>query len=89
MSTSGAKGCADDSEGGMLDTVHCFGGTKACGGGGSDGGGLACGALVSSSAFVPDVVVPSQIPLPGGVVVVVPTPPPIGDCPEVWSSFVV
>jgi hypothetical protein len=78
------------SEGGVLNTVHCFGGTEACGIRGPNGSVLSRGAMVSSSSFVPSAVVAGRIPLPSGVVVVVPTPPPpTGDCFEVWSSFIV
>jgi hypothetical protein len=76
------------SEGGVLNTVHYFGGAEACGIGGSNGSVLSRGAMVSSSSFVPSAVVAGRIPLLSGVVVVVPTPP-TGDCFEVWSSFIV
>jgi hypothetical protein len=52
MTSGGCKECINGSEGGALDTVPCFGGSEACGGGETDGGGLARDALVDSSTSV-------------------------------------
>jgi hypothetical protein len=89
MSIGGAKGGMDSSEGGVLGSMHCFGGAETCGVGGPDGGVLSVGALVCSSSSISDAVVVGRIPLPSGTVVTVPTPPPTSDCLEVWGSFVV
>jgi hypothetical protein len=73
MTTDGDRGCVDSSEGGTLSIVQCIGGAEACGSGEMDGSGLARGALVPSSTFIPDALVPSRIPVLGALV---PAPTP-------------
>jgi hypothetical protein len=85
--------CADRvlwwrAKGGVLDTVHCFGGAEACGIGALDGGGLARGTLVCSSISVSSAVVAGRIPLPSGTVVTIPTPPPPPPVTVVWYGAV-